>query len=697
MEAMVRTSIPRNNFSSGIISQQLSGRFDLPTFANGVSFLENFNINLNGSLSKRTGFEIAGKNNTTENSFFFKFVFNQEQVYLLEFREKYFLLWLHTADDKLVLYNNGQHFSHPYALKDLENVKTSQNHDVIYFTHQNYYPQTLTRTYNTTDGTISFKFANVVIAGGTGTQNPLSIDGYPSSCLFFQNRMFYGGFQRSVNKIWASDTGYYNSFTTNRSNRDDIMDIDGFNFVLTELSLPILWLTATINGIVLGSSGGIALLRSESGSMTPFSFTCKVVNDDGANSKNPIIVGTTLIYIDNTLLRLKAINYSLNTDSYEATNLNILCPELINSNIKKIIYQQDENDYIYVLTEDGNIFYLLYSSLENFYSWGKIKTEFKVNYIEILERFIGGTNMFIIDEKNNIMRKSFNQILKKEEDFLTLSTSQNNLHELYYDYIDEVINNYNYLDLSTDYYYYNDTITLTYNKDYENEQGEFGTIIAFGDAFTLDEEELVSMTIRNRKTGGKGDFEIRKKISNSQIEVKVISKAISSNEITQWSFQKNVLDVDGSIYYNGNDFTIFGDGFYYKNINIVNGKIQLPLGIYIGHFKIGYNYIAILKTMNLGGMIDMSNTMIMKKNILKVYFRLYNSWGGQFGTDYYNLRTINFMKNDFARYGEAYTLEDYDVKMDMSDKWENNKYYFLVNDVPYPFNVNSISIVEDQN
>ena len=165
----MKQAIPRNNFSSGIISQQLSGRIDLPAFANGLKNLENFDINLNGSISKRTGFELIGQNDMSGNSHFMKFVFNQEQVYLLEFKETTFRVWITTEDNRVELYrenNTIKYFSHPYNFNDLSNVKTTQNFDVIYFCHNNYLPKTLTKTY--TDNTITFEFKDVAFETGTG-------------------------------------------------------------------------------------------------------------------------------------------------------------------------------------------------------------------------------------------------------------------------------------------------------------------------------------------------------------------------------------------------------------------------------------------------------------------------------------------------------------------------------------------------
>ena len=692
----MKQSVPRNNFSSGIISQQLSGRIDLPAFSNGLKNIENFDINLNGSISKRTGFELIGQNNIDNNSYFMKFVFNQEQVYLLEFKENNFRVWITTKDNKVQLYKENEeikYFEHPYNFNDLKNVKTTQNFDVIYFCHNEYTPKTLTRTY--TDNTIEFTFADVIVETGTSTEDPFEIDGNPSCCCFYQQRLFYAGFKKQINKIWASDKGYYNKFTTNRGSQEDIIDIDGFNFVLSELKLSILWLKETTVGLVLGSSQGIGIIKTDSGQLTPFNFGCNLVSKDGCSIQDPIVVGTTLLYTDSTLKRLKALTFSWDINAFVSTNLNILCPELINEPIKKICYQEDGKDFVYVLTEEGNLYFLLYSSSEMFYAWGKIKTYSKIEYIESLERFDSGTNLFLIDSNNNILKKGEEKILKSIEDFYTMSSNNKEVHTLYYDYLKGIINDFNYLDYSTQIkYFYNDIIV--FEKIEENNYGVFGIINSTEPIFNLDDEELKTYLLEDRDTYKL--FEVREKVNDYQLKVRVLSEySADTILINNWSFNKNLLDgIDTNIYKNGK-YTITGDGFYFKDIEVVDGKIQLPAGVNIGCFRIGYNYTSYLKTMNLGGMIDTYNTMISKKNISTVYARLYNSWGGKFGTDYFDLKDINYLKLEYSRFGEPYTLQDMDVKLDVSDRWEYNKHYYVVQDIPYPFNVNSITITTEYN
>lgn len=270
------------------------------------------------------------------------------------------------------------------------------------------------------------------------------------------------------------------------------------------------------------------------------------------------------------------------------------------------------------------------------------------------------------------------------------------LHNLYYNYLKQEINNLNYLDYSTkvDYSHHE---PLTFTKTEETDQGIFGTLTA-ETSFEYKADELVIMRIEDKDR--LIEYEIQEKLNDNKLKVFVLNDAKDTDNYSfnNWTYKKNILDnIDANLYPDGNDFTIVGDGYHFSNIEIKNGKIELPVGVYIGNFRIGYNYSAMIKTLPLGGQLDSFNAMIAKKNIIKVYLRLYNSWGGKFGTDYYNLKDINYLKLQYTRFNEPYTLQEQDVKIDSSDKWEFTKSYYIIQDYPYPFNINSITLLEDQN
>jgi hypothetical protein len=206
----------------------------------------------------------------------------------------------------------------------------------------------------------------------------------------------------------------------------------------------------------------------------------------------------------------------------------------------------------------------------------------------------------------------------------------------------------------------------------------------------VDTNTLISTTI--------GEFIVEEIIDDKTFGVELHEPQKANRYEGIINFKYNKFTLSDSIFKN-QPFDICGDGYCYKDLLMDNsGSFELPLGIYIGNFVIGRGYVSIIKTNNLGGMIDAVNTQIMKKNIIKAFFRLHNSFGGKFGTDTDHLIDIVYKGNQYYRElkGIPYSIEDNDVQINYSDRWENNKYYYILQDRPLPFNVNSITLTEEQ-
>ena len=133
----MRTSIPKNNFSSGQIDRDIKGRFDLPLFQNGHEISRNFFHTVKGDVYYRTGFEFLDE---IGNSALYEFKFSQEQAYLLIFRILYIEFWTYNANGELVQVLDGNNqpltLTHPWGT-EVFNLNMTQNCDVLYINHNN--------------------------------------------------------------------------------------------------------------------------------------------------------------------------------------------------------------------------------------------------------------------------------------------------------------------------------------------------------------------------------------------------------------------------------------------------------------------------------------------------------------------------------------------------------------------------------
>ncbi|MDR0423218.1 MAG: hypothetical protein LBH46_01365 [Rickettsiales bacterium] len=708
----MRTNIPRSNFSSGIVSKELSGRIDSQYILNGVEECVNFDISQQGFIKRRCGTRLVKVlDNLPQTKRYFEFSFNKEQQYILQFFEKNFVVLVQYVSDyekqesSIDIYKengNIKYFSHPFNLSStpsiLEEIQYTQNNDVIYFTHKTIQPVIMTRTYDTGNNTINFTFSTYTPESGTGLENPFSIDGYPSACCFFQNRIFFAGFSKYYNKIWASDMGYYKKFSTNKPVTEISLDIDGFNFVLSDVRLPINWLESSPSGLIIGSSDGMSKLTSTIGTLTPTSFNCKKINTTGCmeNIKG-ISFDNTFLYVDITAKKILALNYDYGTDSFITSELTVFNKELVHRPITKVnIYQNVYETTIYIMDDQYNIYMLKYSQNENYFSFSKFVSKIKIRNIFILKDFFNGNNLYFFDDKNNVLKLDKVFLFRDQNDFLDVKLSKKQNTYNYYNYLKkEVMPEFAFLDYYSEYKT-SGTAQILYTPTGEYE-GNLTSNVAIFNNVNDAKESLINDREHDII------FEPIEIVNEKNVKVKVTTDISikTTTTINNWTFDKNKIKVDKNIYYNNNpnnyQYTIYGDGYIEKNITIDNdGNIQLPAGIFIGQFIIGVTYESFIKTFPIGGMIEAYNSMIKKKNIYKIFLRLYKSFGGYFIIDNGDLKPINYKKMEFARYDVPHTIMNDDVKIDVIDTWSYNKSYIIYTDDPFPFQLNSITLEEDQ-
>jgi hypothetical protein len=178
----------QTNFSAGEISPRLYGRVDVAKYANGCQKLENFIVQRFGGAKKRGGTEFINEVKTSATDVrLIPFIYSVTQAYVLEFGDSY-----------IRFYTNGGRVesppgtpvevASPWDELEIWDLQFAQSADVLYITHPNFAPRTLSRTsattfvldvmefqdgpyleLNTTDTTLTPASTKVFTAGGTPT------------------------------------------------------------------------------------------------------------------------------------------------------------------------------------------------------------------------------------------------------------------------------------------------------------------------------------------------------------------------------------------------------------------------------------------------------------------------------------------------------------------------------------------------
>lgn len=173
--------------------------------------------------------------------------------------------------------------------------------------------------------------------------------GWPISCLFYQQRLWFGGSAQRPSTVWASRTGIYNDFN-NAGNYDN----DGINQDLN-----------TENQIVnLLSNRGLQIFTSgdewtaPEGKLTPNEFSVVKNTSNGSDiGLTPKNLGGVTLFIEKNGKSLLSYVYDYNQSAYTTSNIGIL-GSLISEPVDMEIDDNsslDEGDYLYIVLKNGDM------------------------------------------------------------------------------------------------------------------------------------------------------------------------------------------------------------------------------------------------------------------------------------------------------------------------------------------------------
>ena len=192
--------------------------------------------------------------------------------------------------------------------------------------------------------------------------------GYPRTCLFAQQRLWFGGSRDLPAHLWGSRLNDYNNFKNSGNYDNDSIDVT----LLT--NNPILNLVEQ-RGIHIFTSG--EEWSASEGNLTPDLFSITKNTANGSLSIDPVIIGGIIMYIEKNGKSLLGYVYNYEQASFVSDNLSIFSNLItrpvdmdaeINSNI-------DRGDFLFIVLEDGTMLTACVAVAERIFSISKFVTD----------------------------------------------------------------------------------------------------------------------------------------------------------------------------------------------------------------------------------------------------------------------------------------------------------------------------------
>lgn len=185
-----------------------------------------------------------------------------------------------------------------------------------------------------------------------------SIQGWPRTIGFFEERLVLGGTWREPQTLWFSKTGDYYNFGTSLP----LVDDDAITRTLASRQLNRIEAIVPLNElIVMTSTAEWRITGGQQGGLTPTNFTARVQGYRGCSNIEPLIVNATTLFVQAKGSKINDLIYSYDVDLYQGTDLTILAPHIFSDfKAKDWAYQQEPYSIVWICRDDGMLVSLTY-------------------------------------------------------------------------------------------------------------------------------------------------------------------------------------------------------------------------------------------------------------------------------------------------------------------------------------------------
>ena len=195
--------------------------------------------------------------------------------------------------------------------------------------------------------------------------------GFPHCIFFFQDRLGFAATEREPQAVWFSKTGEYEDFGYHR----EIADSDGISVHLSSKKLNAITSVAVGAKLLIFTAGSEWSLGCN-GALTPYNMEISQEGERGASTVAPLVVGNRTLYVQARGGVLRDFFYDYNTASYTGRDVTLRAKHLFfNREIKELAHQQEPDNLVWCLLDDGTLLSLTYLAEQDLCAWMHHQTQ----------------------------------------------------------------------------------------------------------------------------------------------------------------------------------------------------------------------------------------------------------------------------------------------------------------------------------
>lgn len=201
--------------------------------------------------------------------------------------------------------------------------------------------------------------------------------GWPSSVALYEGRLWWFGADKAIGSI----TDAFEDFDDNFEG-----DAGPISRSIGEGPVDDICWALPMQRLLIGTQGAEFSARSSSFDepLTPSNFNIKPASTQGSALIDAVRVDSMGIYVQRSGQRMYALQYNIDRNDYQSSDLTIHVPDLHEIGIVDIAVQRQPDTRIHCVRSDGTVGVLIFDSSENVACWIEVETDGVVEAISVL-------------------------------------------------------------------------------------------------------------------------------------------------------------------------------------------------------------------------------------------------------------------------------------------------------------------------
>lgn len=180
--------------------------------------------------------------------------------------------------------------------------------------------------------------------------------GYPSSVTYYQNRLWFAGFDVFSTRVYSSAFGKFDSFEIdNPIKSTSPISVDG-----TEISNVIENIWGGNNALYCLSADGISMIDAQGAIVATDQIEFKLRNREPVDGMTPTVKDDVMIYLGRNKRKILITDYDFVVQRFKANCISDNYNDFFQPGIKELHYIPRRSSLIYGVLYDGNMFAMLF-------------------------------------------------------------------------------------------------------------------------------------------------------------------------------------------------------------------------------------------------------------------------------------------------------------------------------------------------